>query len=107
MNIRKSLFIDHKSFPFSRFTVSGNSMLPTLKPGQDVLVFNWAYIFSKPKKGDIVVFKFNGREIIKRVQMYHGRGIFVMGDNKRYSTDSRSFGPIDKSKIIGKVIFVR
>lgn len=82
-------------------------MLPTLKPGQDVLVFNWAYIFSKPKKGDIVVFKFNGREMVKRVQMYHGRGIFVTGDNRKYSTDSRKFGLIDRLGIIGKVIFVR
>lgn len=82
-------------------------MLPNLKPGQDVLVFNWAYVFSKPKKGDIVVIKVNGREMVKRIQMYHGRGIFVTGDNRKYSTDSRKFGSIDKSEIIGKVIFVR
>lgn len=82
-------------------------MLPTLKPSQDVLVFNWAYIFSKPKKGDIVVIRVDGREIIKRVQMCHGRGIFVTGDNKRYSTDSRKFGLIDRLGIIGRVIFVR
>lgn len=94
-------------FPIQRFTVFGNSMLPTLKPGQDVLVFNWAYIFSKPKKGDIVVFKVDGREMVKRVQMYHGRGIFVTGDNRKYSTDSRKFGLIDRLGIIGKVIFVR
>lgn len=94
-------------FPFKRFTVSGNSMLPTLKPGQDVLVFNWAYLFSKLKVGDIVVIWKNGKEMIKRVQMSSDRGAFVTGDNKKESTDSRSFGPIDKSKIIGKVIFIR
>lgn len=82
-------------------------MLPTLKPGQDVLVFNWAYIFSKPKKGDIVIIKYKGKEMIKRVQMYHDRGIFVIGDNARYSTDSRKFGLIEQSDVIGKVIFVR
>jgi signal peptidase I len=32
--------------------------------------------------------------------------IFVMGDNRYNSRDSRSFGPINKSKVIGKVIFV-
>ncbi len=82
-------------------------MQPTLKPGQDVLVFNWAYIFSKPQKGDMVVFKFNGREMIKRIQKYDGRRVFVTGDNKTESTDSRKFGMIDRSDIIGKVIFFR
>lgn len=95
-----------KIFPIVHFTVHGQSMFPTLKPGQDVLCFNWAYIFSKPKKGDIVVIEHQGKEIIKRVHLYHDRGIFVQGDNKKGSTDSRSFGPVDKSKIIGKVIFI-
>lgn len=83
-------------------------MLPTLKPGQDVLCFNWAYIFSKPKKGDIVVIKKNDTEIVKRIgQIISDRNIFVQGDNKQASTDSSSFGAIDKSEIIGKVIFIR
>lgn len=92
--------------PIQRFTIYGNSMLPTLKPGQDILCFNWAYLFSKPKKGDIVVVKVNGRDIIKRIQKYDDRRIFVTGDNQKKSTDSRNFGPIDKSEIIGKVIFI-
>lgn len=94
-------------FPIQRFTVLGNSMLPTLKSSQDVLVFNWAYIFSRPKKGDIVVIKINGREMLKRIQKVHDRELFVEGDNKTESTDSRKFGAVDKSEIIGKVIFVR
>lgn len=31
--------------------------------------------------------------------------IFVMGDNRPRSSDSRSFGPIQTSKIVGKVFF--
>ncbi len=81
-------------------------MLPTLKPGQDVLCFNWAYIFSKPKKGDIVVIRHQGKEIIKRIQKVHDREYFVEGDNKEESVDSRNFGPIEKQEIIGKVILV-
>ncbi len=77
-------------------------MLPTLKPGQDILVFCW---FLRLKKGDLVVFKKNGKELIKRVQKIHNEEYFVIGDNKKESTDSRRFGWIKKSEIIGKVIY--
>lgn len=92
--------------PIQRFTVIGKSMFPSLKPGQDILCFNWAYIFFKLKKGDIVVIKHNGREIIKRIEKIDDSSVCVIGDNREESTDSRDFGLIDKSKIIGKVIFV-
>lgn len=32
--------------------------------------------------------------------------VFVMGDNRSVSLDSRSFGPIEFSKIVGKAMFV-
>lgn len=91
-------------FPFSRFTVYGNSMLPALNIGQDVLCFNWAYRLSKPKVGDIVVIKIKGKDLVKRVHKVNDRLIYVLGDNKRESTDSRIFGPIEKSEILGKVV---
>lgn len=85
-------------------------MLPTLKPGQDVLCFNWAYIFSKPKKGDIVIVQSVKckvkSEIVKRIQKVKGSKVYLIGDNKKESTDSRDFGPIDKSEIIGKVVWM-
>lgn len=89
-------------FPVSKYKVFGNSMYPTLKQGQEVLTFNWG----KPKVGDMVVIKKDGREIIKRIHLSSGRGTFVQGDNEKESTDSRHFGPINKSQIIGKVIYV-
>lgn len=91
-------------FPIQRFTVFGDSMLPTLKPGQDVLVWCW---FVKPKAGDIVAIKVNDKEMIKRLQTIRDREYFVMGDNKKKSTDSRKFGSIKKEQIIGKVIWHR
>lgn len=81
-------------------------MLPTLKPGQDVLCFNWAYFFSEPKIGDIAVVRRSGQEIIKRIHKVNDRSIDVTGDNEKESTDSRNFGAIDKSEIVGKVILV-
>lgn len=85
-------------FPVSKYKVSGNSMLPTLKPGQEVLTFNWG----KASEGDIVVVK--GKKI-KRVQRITGNKVYLVGDNKKESTDSRHFGPIDQSQILGKVIY--
>lgn len=93
-------------FPFSRFTVHGNSMLPTLKPGQDVLVFNWWRVVGI-KAGDIAVIKKNGKEMVKRVQSVHDGEVFVEGDNKGESTDSRDFGPVSMDQIVGKITFVR
>ena len=95
-----------KFFPVFHFTVSGSSMLPTLKSGQDILCFNWAYLFYGPKVGDIVVIRKNGKDMVKRIQKVHDREYFVEGDNNEGSTDSRSFGTVSRTEIIGKVILV-
>jgi len=115
------------------YSVKGNSMSPTLKEG-DLLVIK------KPKsqkiffrRNDIIVLK-NPKDptnyFIKRViglpkeknksflslktietlpdniNTYNELSeneYFVIGDNYFHSTDSRHFGPIKKSMIIGKV----
>lgn len=79
-------------------------MLPTLKPGQDVLTSNWWKLVGI-KVGDIVVVKVDGKEMVKRIQTIVNRNIFVVGDNEKESTDSRKFGSIKKDQIIGKVIW--
>lgn len=91
--------------PVSKFTVNGNSMFPTLKEGQDILSFNWAYLFSRPKKGDLVVIEHDGKAMVKRVQNVYDRKVFVTGDNMQESTDSRHFGLIKEGQIIGKVVY--
>lgn len=81
-------------------------MLPTLKPGQDVLVWSWFY---SPKVEDIVIVKsVKGkvkREIVKRIIKIEGKQVYIEGDNKKESTDSKDFGPVKRSQIIGKVIW--
>lgn len=92
-------------FPISRFTVNGTSMLPTLKPGQDILSFNWAYFKSKPKIGDIIVIDYNGKALIKRVKKIIEGQVLVEGDNREESTDSRYFGSISLDQIVGKIVY--
>ena len=77
-------------------------MLPTLKPGQDILSFNWLY---KPKVRDLVVVRHGGKEIIKRVTKVLDQGILIEGDNKDESTDSRDFGYISMDQIVGRVVY--
>lgn len=91
--------------PISRFTVHGSSMLPTLSEGQELLSFNWAYIGRKPSIGEVIVLNFQGNDLVKRVVKVEDGQIFVEGDNKQASTDSRDFGPINLDQIVGKVVY--
>ena len=87
--------------PFAIRRVSGNSMLPTLKPGQLILVRQW---FVRPKQGQIVVVRHNGLDKIKRIKELAGGKVYIVGDNSVQSTDSRSFGWITANQIKAVVL---
>ena len=84
-------------------------MEPTLEEGNVVLVNRLSYLFNKPKIKDSVVIKRGKYYIIKRITKINpsadGDKIFVVGDNKKDSTDSRKFGWVYRQEIVGKVIF--
>ncbi len=80
-------------------------MIPHLNPNDIILI--WKFIFKKNIKiDDVITFRKDNRIMIKRVFEIDENGIFVMGDNKRDSTDSREFGSISHDLVIGKVIKV-
>lgn len=54
--------------------------------------------------GDIVLFKKNNTQMVKRIKERKMNEFRVEGDNSSQSTDSRSFGPIRKDEIIGRVV---
>lgn len=108
--------------------VDGTSMLPTLKPGQYLVV---SRLFAPPKPGDLVVIDhwMNGRPMVKRVYKVGGQlvewqrspiyfsttealkpffvpqgTVYLLGDNAPESEDSRYFGPVPLDRILGKVI---
>jgi nickel-type superoxide dismutase maturation protease len=91
----------------NRFRVTGNSMLPWLQPGEEVLVNFSAYQNSLPEVGDLVVAIHPHRPnfpIIKRVAVVRENGdCLLLGDNPTESTDSRSFGTVSPQNILGKV----
>ena len=90
-------------FPLFKFKVEGNSMAPALRAKDTILVNRLSYFLGEPKIGDVVVIK-RGKYIIKRIVKVGKKKVFVIGDNKKESTDSRSFGWINKKEIIGKVV---
>lgn len=94
--------------PIRIFRVKDNSMRPSLSDGDYVVVSQLHYLFSKPKARDMVVLKHPKKDllIIKRIERETPYGYFVLGDNTALSEDSRSFGTIDRSSIVGKVVSI-
>jgi nickel-type superoxide dismutase maturation protease len=87
----------------SRLQVTGESMLPLLKPGDEVLM--------KPCRlyqvGDLVVTPHPHQpslKIIKRIQaILPDDTVILSGDNPAQSTDSRQFGPVARSRLLGRI----
>ena len=96
-------------FPLARYQVEGESMTPAFSPGERVLVNKAAYLFSRPRPGDLVVVRDPrqpARLLLKRIDRPAGDGGWlVLGDNPPASTDSRAFGPVGREQIVGKVWF--
>lgn len=81
-------------------------MEPTFKNGSIVIGSSIPYLFSRPKKHDIVVFKFDKKIFIKRIKQIKDGRYFLAGDNAKDSLDSRKIGWIERENILGKVLFV-
>lgn len=89
-----------------RLKVIGNSMLPLLQPGTEILIDPHAYHKFPPKTDDIVVTTHPSDPqltIVKRVTFVDQGKCFLTGDNLAESTDSRHWGTVSFHNLIGKV----
>jgi signal peptidase I len=98
--------------PLIRFAVEGPSMEPAYRHGERLLVNRLAYLRRPPAPGDVVVIRdpeHPFRLLLKRVAQapdgpgVQPDGVYVLGDNAPQSRDSRQFGPVPRSAMVGKV----
>ena len=104
------------AFVFARrVTVRGGSMLPGLSSSDGLLVDRLAHVRGRPRPGDIVLVSHPLRPDLRMVKRLTGlpgdtvgermlaRGEYwVEGDNAEASTDSREFGPVRRSDLLGR-----
>ena len=80
-------------------------MEPSLAAGDRLLVVRRLLAAPRPVVGDLVVFHDPDepdRLLVKRVAVLAGPSVEVLGDNSDASRDSRRFGPIPLTGIIGR-----
>ncbi len=136
-----------QAFLLKPYAVHQESMEPTLREGDRILLSRLTYHFREPRAGDVVVFNspFDEEDdLVKRVvavagdrvavragdlyvngsvvvepyladqdfagemaeQVVPTGDVFVMGDNRDVSGDSRAFGPVSTEDIIGEALCV-
>lgn len=77
-------------------------MFPTYNGGELILIKKFNL---KLKKGDVVVVKPTGYNLaVKRVFDIKDQYLYVLGDNRNNSLDSRAYGWLHKDQVEGKVI---
>lgn len=76
--------------------VPTESMMPTINPHDHLIVNRIAYIYSNPKRGDIIVFKLNGDKLIKRVIGQPGDVVDII-ENRVYINGKR----LDENAYLG------
>jgi len=83
--------------------VRGRSMLPTLRPGDRLVVVR----VDRPQAGDVVLARDPRalrRELVKRVASVEPVGVTVRGDNPAESTDTRTFGALPQASVRWRVV---
>jgi nickel-type superoxide dismutase maturation protease len=94
-----------------RVEVTGTSMAPALRAGDRLLVVGTPWQPQPwPKPGSVVAVRdprLPARILIKRVAgVDRRRGTLeVAGDATGASTDSRTFGPVDRTLVVGRAVY--
>lgn len=88
-----------------RFVVRGMSMAPTLQPGDRLLVRRWPRRLAPGALVVVAAPPAPRRLVVKRVVSVRGAQVTVRGDNPEASTDSRTYGPVPRAALRGRVVY--
>lgn len=88
---------------FGVTVVEGNSMYPEIPDGS-IVIFN--RLEDAWKAEDIVIAETPEGTLIKRIKSIEDGRVFLIGDNREASVDSRIFGSIQMDNLKGKAICV-
>jgi len=97
--------------PVRRVEVAGTSMAPALLPGDRLVVLRRPPVGRRwPAPGAVVAVRdprVPTRVLVKRVgSVDRGSGtVEVLGDSADGSTDSRTFGPVPRSAVVGRAVY--
>ena len=111
-----------QNFVVCPYTIPSGSMEDTIEVGDNVWSEKITYYTHEPQAGDIVTFEdpeIAGRTLIKREPLKTAANVsisypytipegylWVMGDNRTDSADSRYFGPIDSKTVTGRAVAI-
>lgn len=90
-------------FGLTTVRIIGPSMAPALRNGEVYLARRGARV----RVGDVVVLRHPQRPellTVKRVARGEAGGWWVEGDNPRESTDSREFGLVAPTAVVGRIV---
>jgi signal peptidase I len=103
---------------FKIVKIQGNSMYPVLENNSFALADKYLHKLFTVQKEDILLLEVGGKEVVKKIVGFPGERIvvdnkivklendeiFVLGENLPESIDSREYGPVNISNIIGKIV---
>jgi signal peptidase I len=103
---------------FRVIKIQGNSMYPTLKNNTFAIADKYLHKLFAIQKGDILLLKIDNKEVVKKIVGFPGETIiidsntielskdeiYIIGENLSESIDSREYGPVKLSNILGKVV---
>lgn len=78
-------------------------MEPGIPDGSIVVYERWN---RSCNEDDVVIVQMGEGQIVKRIDSVQDGKVFLLGDNRNESVDSRTFGMVDQEYIIGTVICV-
>jgi type IV secretory pathway protease TraF len=95
-------------------------MYPILKNGQFVVFDKYIHKLFTIQRNDILLFKIENKEMVKKIVGFPSESIsvegknislgsneiYALGENLEESIDSRELGPLKTSQIIGKIFLV-